>query len=40
MNAASHTVKQLALGAQFISKSIKNSGKKDADSKKASLNLE
>ncbi|KAL3770032.1 hypothetical protein ACHAWU_005859 [Discostella pseudostelligera] len=41
MNAASHSVKQLALGAKFISKSIKSStGSKDADSKKASLNLE
>jgi hypothetical protein len=41
MNAASHSVKQLALGAKFISKSIKSStASKDADSKKASLNLE
>jgi hypothetical protein len=41
MNAASHTAKQLALGAKFISRSIKSSsGKKDADSKKAALNLE
>ncbi len=41
MHAASHTAKQLALGAKFISRSIKSSsGKKDADSKKAALNLE
>lgn len=41
MNAASHTAKQLALGAKFVAKSIKSSGsRKDADSKKASLNLE
>lgn len=39
MNAATHTVNQLALGAKFISKTVKGS-KKDADSKKASLNLE